>query len=62
MAGEWKCRKCGLPLEEKQVVLEYLGSNVSHDLPRCPGCGIVLITAPLAREKMAEVETMLEDK
>ena len=62
MAGEWKCHKCGVPLEMKQVVLEYLGSSVSHDLPRCPKCGQVLITGELAREKMTEVETMLEDK
>lgn len=32
------------------------------DLPRCPKCGLVLITEELARGKMLEVEKALEDK
>lgn len=62
MEKHWKCRKCGAELESRPVVLEYLGSSVQHDLPKCPKCGIVLITGELARTKMTEVETMLEDK
>ncbi len=59
---QWKCRKCGVPLETKKVVFEYLNNTMSHELPRCPKCGAVLIPGDLAEGKMAEAETLLEDK
>lgn len=62
MAESWRCRKCDVPLVPQKVVFEYLGHSVSHELPKCPRCGRVLIPAELAEGKMAEVETMLEDK
>jgi hypothetical protein len=58
----WRCRKCDLPLELGSVAVEYLGNQFSAELPRCPGCGLVLITEDLALGKMAEVEQILEDK
>ncbi len=62
MEEKWICRKCGVPLEMKKVVFEYLGNTVSHELPRCPKCGRALISGELAEGKIAEAETMLEDK
>lgn len=58
----WMCRKCGKPLVKEKVVFDYLGHTFSEALLRCPGCGRALIPGDLAEGKMAEVETMLEDK
>ncbi len=62
MEENWICRKCGRPLEKKKVVFDYLGSHFAHELPCCPVCGKVFISAELAEGKIAEVEQMLEDK
>jgi len=59
---EWTCCACGVRLEPALVVVEYLGNEFSAELPRCPRCGLVLITEELALGKMAEVEQILEDK
>ena len=56
------CRKCDAALALKKVVFEYLGSNFTYDLPCCPKCGDVFISAALAEGKIAEVEQLLEDK
>lgn len=62
MQDNWKCRKCGCDLELKKVVLEYIGNHFSHELPCCPQCGQIFVSAELAEGKMAEVETLYEDK
>jgi len=62
MNDTWICRKCGKPLETQKVVFEYLGHSFSHEVPRCPQCGKVLISGLLADGKITEVETTLEDK
>jgi hypothetical protein len=59
---EWKCCKCGINLEPALVTVEYLGNEFSAELPRCPGCGLALVSEELALGKMAEVEQILEDK
>ncbi len=59
---EWRCAQCGGKLEPATVTVEYLGNEFTADLPRCPRCGLVLITEEVARGKMAEVEQILEDK
>jgi len=56
------CRKCNEKLALKKVVFEYIGSNFTYDLPCCPKCGDVFISAQLAEGKITEVEQMLEDK
>ena len=56
------CRKCSAKLQLKKVVFEYIGSNFTYNLPCCPVCGDVYISAELAEGKVAEVEQMLEDK
>lgn len=58
----WKCRKCNVNLVVGSVTLSYMGNQMTADLPRCPICGFVLISAELALGKMAEVEQVLEDK
>jgi len=56
------CCKCGVPLEQKPVTFNYLGSVFNNDLPVCPVCGQVYVSRELAKGKMAEVEFLLEDK
>lgn len=57
-----KCRKCNETLVLAKVNLIYLASEVNTDLPCCPKCGNVYISADLALGKMYEVERALEDK
>ena len=59
---EWTCHKCGEHLVGGQVTVNYLGNQFTVDLPKCPKCGLVLITEEVAMGKMAEVEQILEDK
>lgn len=59
---KWKCGQCGGNLEPAPVTVEYLGNDFSTELPRCPRCGLVMISEELALGKMAEVEQLLEDK
>ena len=56
------CSKCNLPLEQAKVVVTYLGAEFPIELPRCPGCGFVLVPESLATGKMLQVEQALEDK
>ncbi len=56
------CGKCGVPLENVKTEFHYLGSVFYHEVPTCPVCGQVFIPYDLARGKMREVETELEDK
>jgi len=59
---EWICAKCATPLVTKNTIFAYLGMTFSHEVSRCPVCGLVLITKELADGKMAEVEQLMEDK
>ena len=58
--GDWTCARC--PLEQKTLAVTYLGSAFDVSLPVCPQCGLTLVPRSLALGKMAEVETLLEDK
>ena len=58
----WICGKCGRKLEPQKVQVRYLGSIFSMDLPKCQGCGMVLVSEETALGKMAEAEKVLEDK
>ncbi|MFH1114364.1 MAG: hypothetical protein V1792_10625 [Pseudomonadota bacterium] len=61
-AAEWLCARCDMPLESKNVEVEYMGSKYPVALPRCPNCGVVFVPEELAVGKMAEIERLLEDK
>jgi hypothetical protein len=56
------CARCRLPLEAIEMKFEYLKHEFTHAIPQCPECGQPHIPEALARGKMLEVETMLEDK
>ena len=56
------CGKCGVPLESIVTRFEYLGHDFTYSVPKCPICGQVCIDEELASGKIAEVETILEDK
>jgi hypothetical protein len=58
----WKCQKCGEYLVVGPVTVSYLGNQFTAEMPKCPSCGLVLISEALALGKMAEVEQILEDK
>jgi predicted RNA-binding Zn-ribbon protein involved in translation (DUF1610 family) len=56
------CGSCGVELEMMRTQFSYLGHAFHAETPRCPKCGQVFITEELAKGRMAEVETALEDK
>lgn len=47
---------------KKKTVFDYLGRTFTAEIDRCPHCGQVLIPAELAQGKMAEAESIMEDK
>jgi hypothetical protein len=59
---EWNCFKCDQLLAVGPALVDYLGNELTTDLPMCPSCGMVLISEQLAMGKVAEVEKILEDK
>lgn len=59
---KWSCCRCSQAMEVGPVQLSYLGNSFTLDLPRCPSCGLILISEELATGRMAEVERVLEDK
>ena len=60
--GGWICAKCAAALVPKKKLFSYMDSTFSHEVPRCPVCGMVFISKELADGKMAEVERLMEDK
>jgi len=58
----WVCAKCGAALILHNTIFAYMGMTFSHEVLRCPVCGMVLISKELADGKMAEVEQLMEDK
>jgi predicted RNA-binding Zn-ribbon protein involved in translation (DUF1610 family) len=56
------CNRCGVPLENRKALFEYMNRTYSHPVPVCPKCGKVYISRELAEGRMAEIETLLEDK
>ena len=56
------CNLCNLELEPVNTNFSYLGHSFRADAPRCPGCGQVFISEELVKGRIAEVETILEDK
>lgn len=56
------CVKCEVCLVSLKTTFKYLKHEFYVDLPRCPVCGQVYVSEELAKGKMAEVETSLEDK
>lgn len=59
---ELYCALCGVPLRSRRIELSYLGHTFGVEVPCCPECGQKYIPRSLAQGKMAEVETLLEDK
>lgn len=60
--GDWRCGRCGRPLEQIKVQAMYLQAAFDVLLPRCPKCGLTMIPKSLAEGRMMEVERLLEDK
>jgi len=58
----WRCAKCGEPLQLTKTVFHYMGRSFGHEVPVCPRCGMVFISSELAKGRMAEVEALMEDK
>jgi len=51
-----------MELKPEKTYFSYLGHSYYADILKCPGCGEVYIPEELAKGRMSEVETMLEDK
>jgi len=60
--GDWICRVCGLPLEQRKARAHYMGGAFDLSIPCCPKCGQYFVPRELARGKMRELEKILEDK
>lgn len=58
----WKCFRCDQQLVADSVLAEYLGNNITTQLPQCPSCHMILVSEDLAIGKIAEVEKLLENK
>ena len=56
------CARCGVPLEKSETKFDYLGHKFTHQVPKCPVCGMVYVSEELVGGRIQEVETMLEDK
>ncbi|MDR1572400.1 MAG: hypothetical protein LBS32_07740 [Clostridiales Family XIII bacterium] len=56
------CDRCKVELRLMDAQFSYLKRSFRHKVPRCPECGQVYIPEDLARGRMREVETTLEDK
>ena len=62
MQASFICCRCQVPLEHARAEFSYMGHTFHTDLPKCPKCGQIFISEDMAKGKMAEVETELEDK
>jgi tRNA(Ile2) C34 agmatinyltransferase TiaS len=60
--GDWICASCGKALELKKMQIIYLENAFDVTLPQCPRCGRAFVPKSLAEGRMAEVESLLEDK
>lgn len=56
------CDKCNVEMVPMEVEFSYLNRSFRHKVPRCPVCGQVFIPEDLAKGRMSEVETLLEEK
>jgi len=56
------CCKCGVALEERKTVFNYMGFTFSANLPGCPVCGQVFIPEEIVKGRMAAAEMELEEK
>lgn len=57
-----KCCKCDAEMVEKKTVFEYLGHEASYPVLRCPVCGQAYVPEELVNTKIADVESLLEEK
>ncbi|MGI6766479.1 MAG: DVU_1557 family redox protein [Lentihominibacter sp.] len=56
------CEKCRVELEMIEVAFDYLSRSFRHKVPRCPECGQVSLPEDLVTGKIADVESMIEEK
>ena len=56
------CEKCQIEMEPLEEEFSYLKRSFRHKVLRCPSCGQVYVPEDLAKGRMSEVETLLEDK
>ena len=56
------CDRCGVEMEMIEASFNYLSRGFRHKVPRCPECRQVSLPEDLVTGKMADVESMIEDK
>jgi uncharacterized protein with PIN domain len=57
-----RCCLCGIDMEMGQAAFAYMDKHFNHELLRCPSCGQVYIPEEMVREKILEVEQIMEEK
>ncbi|MDR0469184.1 MAG: hypothetical protein LBH09_04345 [Peptococcaceae bacterium] len=56
------CGVCKVELVEAKTDFSYMKHTFTAEVPRCPVCGQVYLSAELVKGRIAQVETELEDK
>jgi predicted RNA-binding Zn-ribbon protein involved in translation (DUF1610 family) len=56
------CYNCKIELQLIKTYMSYLGHSFYAEILKCPQCGEVYIPEELAKGRIADVETQLEDK
>jgi Zn-finger nucleic acid-binding protein len=56
------CGVCNVKLVEAKTDFSYMKHTFTAEVPRCPLCGQVYLSAELVKGRIAQVETELEDK
>ena len=56
------CDRCGVTMQDIEVQFKYLTRSFRYQVPRCPQCGQVSLPEELVNGRMAEVESMIEEK
>ena len=56
------CGACRVELVETKTNFSYMTHSFTAEVPRCPNCGQVYLSADLVNGRIARVEMELEDK
>ncbi|MDR2109501.1 MAG: hypothetical protein LBP28_08625 [Coriobacteriales bacterium] len=56
------CTRCNKVLEQRPLVLHYLGHDFNTQVLSCPICGLVYLDEQTVRERVTAVERAFEEK
>ncbi len=59
---KWHCFKCRVPMEEGEVIMDYLDISNAIEGIKCPKCGVSYLLEETVVGKVAQAEEMMENK